>query len=291
MQKDDALEDGDVISLRQLFTRFRWQILGTWLLVLTEASLLLMFPLMMGMAIDGLLQQMYLGLYLLAIIGISTVLVGSVRRFYDTRLYSRIYRSAAEQIVEHERVRNSDVSVVSARTGMATELVEFLENSFPGIIDCVIGLGGALVMIWFLQAKVFVGCLVATGVVAVIYSVTRQTTYALNKEANDETESAVEILSNGTRVDVAAHFRRVTLWNIRLSDLETVNFSISWLVMIAVLLFAVVVTIQSGVTAQGKVLSILMYVFGYVESVAAIPLFFQQFIRLQEIAHRITSPS
>ncbi len=287
MQTNDAAANRVVISLRHLVTRFRWQILATWLLVVAEAGLMLMFPLVMGTAIDGLLQQMYYGLYLLGVVGFCTVLIGTVRRFYDTRLYSRIYSSAAEQIVEQQRDRNADVSVVSARTGMATELVEFLENSFPVMVDCVIGLAGALIMIWLLHAKVLVGCLAATGIVAVIYASTQQTTYSLNKGANDENEKRVDVLSNGTTHAVSAHFQRVMRWNIRLSDLETVNFSLSWLAMIAVLLFAVVATIESGAATQGKVLSILMYVFGYIESVIAMPLFYQQFVRLQEISHRL----
>lgn len=289
MPPDDTAANRVTISLRHLVSRFRWQIMATWLLVVAEAGLMLMFPLLMGTAIDGLLERMYYGLYLLGAVGLATVLVGGIRRFYDTRLYSRIYCSAAEQIVEQQRDRNADVSVISARTGMATELVEFLETSFPIMVDCVIGLAGALVMIWLLHAKVLVGCLAATGVVAIIYASTQQTTYTLNKRANDETEKRVDVLSSGSPRAVSTHFQRVMRWNIHLSDLETINFSLSWLAMIAVLLFAVVATIQSGAATQGKVLSILMYVFGYIESVIAMPLFYQQFVRLQEISHRLAA--
>lgn len=284
---NNATDNGQALSCRHLFARFQWQILGTWLLVLIEAGLMLLFPLMLGTAIDGLLQQVYHGLYLLSVVGILTVLVGATRRFYDTRLYSRIYTLAAEQIVAQERTRNAEVSVISARTGLVTELVEFLENSFPAMIDCIIGLGGALVMLWLLQANIFASCLAATAVVTAIYAVTRQTTYALNKGANDETERTVDVLSNGTGPEVSAHFRKLMSWNVRLSDLETINYSVSWLTMIVVLLFAILATIQSGIVAQGKILSILMYVFGYAESVIAIPLFYQQFVRLQEISHRL----
>ena len=280
---------GASVSLRNLFIRFRWQMLCTWLLVVVEAGLMLMFPLAMGMAIDGMLQQTYVGLYLLGGLGALTVVAGSARRFYDTRVYSRVYATAAEQIVEQERNQNSNVSAISARTNMATELVEFLENSFPSIIDCVIGLVGALVMIWFLHSKVFASCLVATAVVVIIFAVTSKTTYAFNKGVNDESEKQVDVLSKGTMPEVSAHFRNMMRWNIRLSDLETVNFSLGWLVMLGVLVYSIVATIQSGVTTHGNVLSILMYVFGYIESVVAVPLFYQQFVRLQEISHRLVS--
>ena len=248
---------------------------------------MLMFPLLLGMAIDGMIQQRYVGLLVLAGVGTITVVVGSVRRFYDTRVYSRIFATAGEQIVEQQRSRNVGVSVISARTNMAAELVEFLESSLPQIIDCAIGLGGALVMIWFLQSAVFAGCLVATAIIVAIYAATSKTTYALNKGLNEQTEAQVHVLSNAGMPRVSAHFADMMRWNVRLSDLETVNFAVGWLVMIVVLVFSVAATVQSGVTAHGRVLSILMYVFGYIESVVAIPLFYQQFIRLQEISHRL----
>lgn len=275
------------VSLRLLFARFRWRILGTWLLVILEAGLMLMFPLVIGIAIDGLLQQVYDGLYLLGLIGGLMIASGAARRFYDTRLYAGIYTRAAEQIVTQERDRKASVSVISARTSMAKELVEFLENSFPAIIDCVIGLAGTLIMVWLLQTHVFVACLTATGIIVTIYAVTSNRTLSLNKGANDESEKSVEVISDGMVPDISSHFGRLMRWNIRLSDLETVTFSLSWLIMLAVLLFSVVATIQTGVTAQGKVLSILMYVFGYIESVIALPLFYQQFVRLREISGRL----
>ncbi len=273
------------VSLRQLFSRFRWRILGTWSLVILEAGLMLMFPLVIGIAIDGLLQQTYYGVSMLGLIGGLTVITGAVRRFYDTRLYAGVYTAAAKQIVTQERDRKANVSVISARANMAKELVEFLENSFPAIIDCVIGLAGTLIMVWLLHAHVFFACLTATGIIVTIYAVTSNRTLSLNKGANDESEKSVRVISDA--LDVSSHFGRLMRWNIRLSDLETITFSLSWLVMLAVLLFSVVTTIQSGVTTQGKVLSILMYVFGYIESLIALPLFYQQFVRLQEISGRL----
>ncbi len=151
---------GKSVSLRNLIACFRWQIVCTWFLVILEAAMMLTFPLLLGIAIDGMHRQSFLGLSLLGGVGVLTVVVGSARRFYDTRVYSRIYIAAGKQIVEQERKRNANVSVISARTNMVRELVEFLESSLPGIVDCVIGLLGTLVMICFLQVKVFAGCLI-----------------------------------------------------------------------------------------------------------------------------------
>ena len=62
---------------------------------------------------------------------------------------------------------------------------------------------------------------------------------------------------------------------------------LSWGVLIGVLVYSIVVLIDGGVTTHGKVLSTLMYVFSYTESALILPLFYQQFVRLREISHRL----
>ena len=289
--EDKSRPDGLAIdarfSLRTLFVHFRGRLSRTCLLVVLEAALMLSFPLLIGSAIDGLLRQSYGNLFLLGGTGVAMTIVGSVRRLYDTRVYSAMHAAAGERIVRRERGRDTNVSALSARTNMVSELVEFLETSLPGLVDCVIGLVGALVMIWFLQKSVFASCLVATVLVVAIHAATGKTTYALNKGVNDETEGLVDVLSENGISDVASHFERMMRWRIRLSDVETINFAASWLVMVGVLTFSVAATVRGGATEHGRVLAILMYVFGYVESVAAAPMFYQQFLRIREITDRL----
>lgn len=274
-------------SLSALFSTYRFRMLGTWLLVLAESALMLLIPLVMGIAIDDLLLQKTGGLYWLGGIGMFIIAVGSARRFYDTRVYSHIYALVARQVVMRERSRDSDVSAITARTNMVSELVEFLENSFPAMINCVIGLVGTLLIVWMLQLGVFIGCVVAAGLIALLFALTSGKTYSLNKGFNDESERRVSALSSNDPAEAARHFQRSIRWNIRLSDLETVNFAVSWLIMIAVLLLAVWLTVHDTSISRGKILSILMYVFEFIECVIAIPLFYQQFVRLQEITHRL----
>ncbi len=273
-------------SLRKLFLRYRWRITITWTLVLGEAATMLSFPLFMGIAIDDLLNQRYFGLYQLCGIGLATVILGGVRRFYDTRVYSRIYAQVSNDIVAQESSRNSEVTVTAARTKMAGEFVDFFEDSFPEIINSMIGLFGTLAIIFFLQTKSFFACLVGTAIILILYVATSRLTFRFNKGANDQSERHVDVLSRNDPPEIADHFNKIIRWNIRLSDLETVTFSLSWMVMIGVLAYSIFSTVQDGVTSYGKVLSILMYVFGYIESVIVMPLFYQQLVRLKEISQR-----
>ncbi len=76
-------------------------------------------------------------------------------------------------------------------------------------------------------------------------------------------------------------------WNIRLSDLETFNYLIIWLGVIALFVYTPITVIDSGVINYGLILSVLLYVFEYIEIAVTFPLYIQQLIRLKEISNRL----
>jgi hypothetical protein len=275
------------LSLKSIFLRFRWKISLTWLLVVLEAGFFLLFPLSMGKAIDDFLQKDMTGLVWLSVLALLSLLVGAGRRYYDTRIYSKIYARISPELVEKEKQRSSDVSIISARANLATEFVEFLEDSFPYIIESIVGLAGTIIILFALNFKIFVSVMAATLLIGIIYALTSNKTYSLNSGFNEEMEKQVTVLSGNNKPAIQNHFKNITKWSIKLSDLETTNFSISWIFLMGVLVYSIVATIQNGITAHGQILAIVMYVFNYIEAVIALPLSYQQVIRLKEISNRL----
>lgn len=275
------------ISLLGLFGRFKKKISLTLFLVVAEALLDLLFPLFIGFAINSLLDQSYIGIAALAILGVLALLVGSGRRFYDTRAYSSIYVTLSTEMVEREQAKDTALSTISARASLLTEFVEFLENSMPTIVTSVIGLFGILAIIFTLNLSVFGACIALFVLMVTVYLLSGKLNFRFNKNYNDELENQVAALDSKDMGVISNHFKTVMRWNIKLSDLETVNYAVIWLGIIGLLVFAPVAVIDSGIANYGLVFSILMYVFQYVESVVMLPYYIQQIIRLQEISGRL----
>lgn len=274
-------------TLWALFQRFLGRISFTLFLVIAEAAVNLLFPLFMGFAINGLLASNYDGLISLAILGFVSLLLGAGRRLYDTRIYAGIYTKVAPELVDKEQKKASSVSKITARSNLLTELVEFLENSLLEVVNSFIGLFGTLLIIWSLNRNIFVACLIATLFIMVIYLFSGKRNFRLNKGYNDQLEKQVDVLTAADEHRTAAHFKDVMRWNIKLSDFETFNFSIAWAGLIGLLLYAVFAAVDSGIVAYGTIFSILVYVFEFMGSVVALPLYYQQLIRLNEISSRL----
>jgi ABC-type bacteriocin/lantibiotic exporter with double-glycine peptidase domain len=275
------------VSINNLFMRFKWRVSLTLLLVIAESGVYLLFPLFIGFAINDLIDKSYEGLINLLIIGFLMLFIGSARRFYDTRIYAGIYTIISKEMVAHEQEKNSSLSKISARTSLLTEFIEFLENSLPELAASLIGLFGILIIIFFMNINVFFACLALLGLVVLIYLFSGKLNFRLNKEYNNQLERQVELLSTQDMNLIGKHFQKLMSWNIKLSDLETFNFSLVFIGILGLLAYAPIAVIESGVLAYGLVFSILIYVFDYIESVVNLPLYIQQIIRLQEISNRL----
>lgn len=282
-----AVEKSSPITLKNLFRRFNGKISLTLFLVVAETAVDLLFPLFIGYAINGLLTGRMSGVVNLGLLGVAALAVGSSRRFYDTRAYAAVYTTISGEMVAREQAKGSDISTTSARAGLLTEFVEFLENSLPMIVNSLIGLAGVLAILWGLNTAVFWASLALLGLMTLVYLFSSKWNFRYNQAYNDALEEQVNTLSTRDTAVINSYFRRVMRWNIKLSDLETVNYALIWLGIIALFVYAPVAVIDDGVTDYGRVFAVLMYVFQFVESVITLPYFIQQIIRLQEISGRL----
>ena len=264
--------------------RFAGRFALTLTLVALEASGWVLFPLVIGRAIDSVLADSTRGLYELAILGVATMGMAVVRRLVDSRAYAGIYATLGEEMME--TTEETSTSTRTARLGMLREIVEFFENSMPELINSVLGLTGTVLIVATLNFRVFLGCLAAGAATAILYALTGRLTTRYNQGLNDEHERQVDAVDSGDPRRLGQHLRAMMRWNIRLSDLEAANYGTNWVFMIALLVFAVSAAVTE-VAEYGAVFALVMYVFQFMESVMLLPLFFQQWLRLREISGRL----
>lgn len=273
------------MRVTQLFKNHKLKFGFTLLLILLEAGIAILFPLFIGFAIDDAIDGERNGAIYLGLLGLSALVVGVGRRLFDSRFYAAIFQNLGTEILTNSK--SDQPSVKAARLSMIRELVEFLENSLPMLINNIIGLVGVIVIIATINLKVFLGCLIATVLIGIVYLISSKKTIRLNKAYNDEIEKQVDEISRNNMADLSAHLKKLMSWNIKLSDLEATNFSFSWIVLIVFLVLAILLPIEDGLIQYGALFALVMYAFQYMENVINLPLFYQNWLRLEEIKERL----
>ena len=270
--------------MHTLLKRFAGRFALTLSLVVLEASGWILFPLVIGRAIDSVLAGSVRGLYDLATLGIVTMGIAVVRRLVDSRAYAGIYATLGEEMAR--TAGGTSTSTRTARLGMLREVVEFFENSLPELLNSVLGLAGTMLIVATLNSPVFLACLAAAVATVTLYALTGRLTTRYNRGLNDEHERQVDAVHSGDPGRVGRHLRAMMRWNIRLSDLEAANFGVNWVFMIALLVFAVGASVRA--TAEyGAVFAVVVYVFQFMESMMLLPFFYQEWLRLREISGRL----
>ncbi|MDT7831318.1 ABC transporter six-transmembrane domain-containing protein [Flavobacteriaceae bacterium S356] len=273
------------MNIRAILKQYRPRFVFTFLLLLLESGINILFPLFIGYAIDNAINGSYTGALYLGGLSISALVVGVIRRVFDSRFYAKVYQNIG--LKADVKIQDKPSSVRAARLSMIGELVEFLENSLPELINTVIGFIGVIVIMATLNMAVFYSSVMVSLLIFLVYWLSSKKTIAFNKSSNDEFEKQVIIIATNDKKLLSHHLKEMMKWNIKLSDLEALNFSISWIALSIFLVASIVISIHSGILKYGLLLSLVMYVFQYMESVINLPFFYQSWLRLREIKTRI----
>ncbi len=276
-------------SVGSLARRYRWRIGLSLVLILLEGLGYLLGPLVIGVAVDGLLDDSYSGLLALAGLAVAIITVSAIRRRYDAWLYASMFEDVAGDVAARETAASSDVSVVAARAGLVEELVAFFQESLPELTMGAVGILGTMFILGGIDATLLVACLALLALVVVVYAATGRLNLRLNEGYNDELERQVAALGHD-EASSRAHFGRLVRWDVRLWDLDTANTTVVAAASAAFLLLSIVVIVE-GEPEIGLVISGLIYVLAYIELLATLPGYAQQLIRLQEIAGRLETPA
>lgn len=245
----------------------------------------ILFPLLMWYALDGVLQWNNYRLWWLWAVWIMTGLIGSVRRWYDSRVYAKIYEQLAHGMIE--RQQNITASQKTARLALLNETIETFEQSIPELIAQTMWLVWWLIIIATLNITIFWACLCLFLIIFGLYRWRSKDITFYSAAYNDTLEKQVDIITSNKDTEFRTHVHELMQRNIKLSDIETKNFWISWMIVMWLLVFSIFTAVKWGIVEYGALFSLIMYVFQTVESILSMPLFYQQWLRIKEIIARL----
>jgi ABC-type multidrug transport system fused ATPase/permease subunit len=274
-------------TLQLLFRGNRQSITLTYGLTFLENLFELLYPLVIGLAIDGLLKQQFGNLFWLGGVWLIHAVIEVFRHVYDTRTFTQIYSKLSVSVVLAQVKQGISTSLIVARSSLSREFTDFFERDVPQIISAVFGFIGALVMLFFYDVQLAFYCLLLlVPVVALNYSYLHKA-QRLNQKLNDQLEHEVEILSESRPDEVKEHYQQLAKWRIYLSNAEAVTWGLMELFVIVLFIAALIRTVAIPGVQPGEIYAIISYVWSYRQSFDKIPSIVQQLSRLHDIADRI----
>lgn len=273
------------LTIHTLLQTF-WRPVGiTWLLTLVETALTALIPLLIGFAIDGLLDQDPTALLQLSAVMVTLILVSVIRRIYDTRAYGTINVTLSHELAN--RSQDKPVSQVNARIDMSRELVQFLEHEVPELMDSSVQLVISVVILCTFHPMLSASALVAALMMLLFYGLFHKRFYALNADLNARKEKQVTFLQTRKSDRIFSHFVRLRQIEINISDTESYVYGGIFTILLGFTIFNLWYASITIPTSAGAIFSIVSYSWGFVESSLILPATLQSWSRLSEIMQRI----
>jgi len=281
---------GTSIGVSTLFAENRLKILTTYGLFVVENLLRLAQPFALGWAINDLLADRFFGVGVLVVQHVLHLIVGLIRKVFDTRAFSSIYSDLATRMIVSQQAAGVDISRVTARASLSREFVDFFEHSVPMLIRSGFSVLGSLIMLawydWIIVAS-SLGLLIPAAVLSRVYS---RWTQRLSRGFHNELEREVDVIDSQDGVQVRNHFDEVALWRIRLSDAEAINFGLMECFILAAIVAVLFRACALPDAAAGDIFAVFRYLMLLLMGLDALPRMIQQVSRLRDVSSRVVSP-
>ena len=284
---DAAVDEPSAMTLRGLFFAHKGRMLLTYGLFNIENLLRLAQPLVLGLAIDGLLKGSFFGLFLFIGQHLAHLAISSARQMYDTRAFNAIYTELATGLVTDQRGREVEVSRVAARSALSRGYVEFFELHVPQVIRAIYSVVGALIMLGWYDLTLILFCLAIILPAVLLNAAYGRKTLRLSKRLHDQFELEVDVIRRGEPEEVREHYNQVGRSRIKLSDAEALNFALMEGFILGLMVAALIQFCRNGNVQPGEIFAVFRYVIIFIAGLDSVPRIVQQISRLRDIGFRL----
>lgn len=266
--------------------RFRLRLAVTYVLVAVENGLELLYPLAIGVAVNGLLDDSWDGVIVLVAITLTHIVVGAGRQVFATRSFNRLYAELASDLVERQRRDSVDTSSVAARAVLVGEFVEFLEHDVDAAITAAFAIFGSLAMLFVYDPIVGVAASILLVPVALVNWWLVRRSGRVYRRLNDLGEDEVSTIERGRSPEVRRHFRLTAGHWIRLSDTDATSWVLVELLAVGLMVLTLVRAVD-GAGDIGAIVATIAYVWAYTAGFDAVPTVMQRMSNLPDIRRRL----
>ncbi|STZ77226.1 ABC transporter six-transmembrane domain-containing protein [Bergeriella denitrificans] len=274
-------------NLKHIARRNKKRLAATFALVFSENLLLLVYPVLGGFAIDGVLAGNLMQALSYAFLVLVMWAVGSARRAVDTRTFSRIYAEMVVPVIVRQRSEGQSISTVAARVALSRELVDFFEHHLPMLVTSTFSIVGAVVMLLLIEFWSGVTSLLILLAFAACVPRYAGVNDRLYFRLNNRLEGDVDLIERARHYHLDKHYGLLAKLRIKISNREAAGYGIIGIALS--LLFGITFTILTlrGDATAGHLYAVVSYMWTFAFSLDDTPHLLEEYAKIKDIGKRV----
>jgi ABC-type multidrug transport system fused ATPase/permease subunit len=265
--------------VKQIILKYRKTIILLLSFVLLENIAWIIEPTFFGKLLDALIDHFYdhekvnyfIPLLIWILVYFLNVLGGGLHRFFNGKVYARMYADIASGVIEESKAKSEPYSKMLVRTELVKEYVSFFKDRLPEMLWQLSASSGAIIALFFYDYRIGLVCAAIIFPVAYINNKNRKKITSLQKELHDNQEEMYKLIEDRDTTKIH-HFlynmispkSRIARWN---------SFSYVSVKILLVIIFILVLFICVDVDdfSTGKIYSIVAYLWTFIGQTDYLP--------------------
>jgi ABC-type multidrug transport system fused ATPase/permease subunit len=274
-------------KLKVMF-QMNWKsILFSYSLFAINATLMVIYPKVLGNSIDHLIAKDYSYIWYLIFTFVSIMVFGYLSRIYDTKVFSSIYRRFASKETQNQIYNNVETTKINGRLTLMHYIVSFFERDMLVVLQTIIGIVGAIYFLALVSLPI-VGFLIITTILILGVTVYYSPKIAkITSHYNDLSEEQTDIVGTRNISSINNLLRRSQKLSLKLSSIDA-KFSL-WIQTIVYGSVTALLTyyVMYNKVTVGSVFSTYRYMFDFCNALLGLPMILTSYINIKDVIKRL----
>jgi len=267
------------MTFKEIALRYKYSIALILLFVLVENVSFIIEPTFFGKLLDSLIDHFYdhekaeyiTPLVIWIIVYLINVVGGTLHRYFNGSIYSRMYANVATEVVLESECRKDKFSKMLVRAELVKEYIAFFKERLPEIMWQLSATAGAIIAIFFYDYRIALVCLTVIIPIAFINNLNRKKVTHLQKDIHDNQEELFHLIESRDSSKITSFYQNTISPKTRIARWNAFSYGTVKVLLIIIFIGVLFICVDVDKFTTGRIYAIVAYLWTFIASTDYLP--------------------
>ena len=267
------------MTFKEIALKYKYSIALILLFVLVENVSFIIEPTFFGKLLDSLIDHFYdhekaeyiTPLVIWIIVYLINVVGGTLHRYFNGSIYSRMYANVATEVVLESECRKDKFSKMLVRAELVKEYIAFFKERLPEIMWQLSATAGAIIAIFFYDYRIALVCLTVIIPIAFINNLNRKKVTHLQKDIHDNQEELFHLIESRDSSKITSFYQNTISPKTRIARWNAFSYGTVKVLLIIIFIGVLFICVDVDKFTTGRIYAIVAYLWTFIASTDYLP--------------------
>lgn len=285
------------MTFKEIALKYKYSIVLILLFVLVENVSFIIEPTFFGKLLDSLIDHFYdhekadyvFPLVIWIIVYLINVVGGTLHRYFNGSIYSRMYANVATEVVLESECRKDKFSKMLVRAELVKEYIAFFKERLPEIMWQLSATAGAIIAIFFYDYRIALVCVTVIIPIAFINNLNRKKVTHLQKDIHDNQEELFHLIESRDSSKITSFYQNTISPKTRIARWNAFSYGTVKVLLIIIFIGVLFICVDVDKFTTGRIYAIVAYLWTFIASTDYLPELMESLASVRDLNVRFST--